>query len=630
MHDTRPVESTAGTGYGDVLRFLTCGSVDDGKSTLIGRLLYDSHAVFEDQIRSLERESRRYGTTGEDPDLALLLDGLQAEREQGITIDVAYRFFRTERRTFIIADTPGHEQYTRNMATGASQADAAIILVDARKGVLSQTRRHTFICHLMGIRHIVLAVNKIDLVDYSHDIYQRIGDDYRRLTDDMGFDTVVSIPVSARFGENVVHRGHMTPWYAGPTVIERLESIPAAAAAAAAAAAVGDPPFRMPVQWVNRPHPDFRGLAGTIQSGRVAVGDAVVVAASGRPARIDRIVTADGDLRSARAGDAVTVLLDTDIDAARGDMLVAAQDRPEVSRLLSADIVWMSDEPLLPSRPYLMRIGSTYTQASIVRIKHEVDVDTLEDRPARQLGLNAIGHCEVSTAAPVAFEPYAHNRDLGAFILIDRFSNQTVGAGMIRFGLRRAQNIHVHPSLVGKDRRAAMKHQRPRVVWMTGLSGAGKSTIAEQVDLALTEHGLHSYLLDGDNVRHGLNQDLGFTDADRVENIRRIGEVAKLFVDAGLIVICAFISPFRSERRLVRELLPAGDFVEVFVDAPLEVCRQRDPKGLYKKALAGQISNFTGIGSAYEPPQAPELTLRTDRLTVQEATDRVLGLILRG
>lgn len=622
MHDTRPVEPAAWTGSGDVLRLLTCGSVDDGKSTLIGRLLYDSQAVFEDQLRSLERDSRRYGTTGEDHDLALLLDGLQAEREQGITIDVAYRFFRSDRRTFIIADTPGHEQYTRNMATGASQADAAVILVDARKGVLSQTRRHTFICHLMGIRHIVLAVNKIDLVDYSHDIYQRIGDDYRRITDTMDFATVVPIPVSARFGENVVHRGRLTPWYAGPTVIERLEAIPAATAA-------DDLPFRMPVQWVNRPHPDFRGLAGTILAGQVAVGDDVVVAASGQPARVDRIVTADRDRTAARAGEAVTVLLDTNVDVARGDVLAAARDRPEVSRLLSADIVWMSDQPLLPSRPYLMRIGSTYTQASIVRIKHEVDIDTLDRRPARQLGLNAIGRCELSTATPIAFEPYVRNRDLGSFILIDRFNNQTVGAGMIRFGLRRAQNIHAQAGLVGKARRAAMKQQKARVIWMTGLSGAGKSTIARQVDLHLTEHGLHSYLLDGDNVRHGLNQDLGFTDADRVENIRRVGEVAKLFVDAGLIVICAFISPFRSERRLVRELLGADEFVEVFVDAPLDVCRRRDPKGLYKKALAGQIANFTGIDSAYEPPETPELTLRTDQLTVQEATDRILGLILR-
>ena len=587
-----------------LLRFLTCGSVDDGKSTLIGRLLYDSKLLFDDHIQALERDSRKHGTTGGDIDFALLVDGLEAEREQGITIDVAYRFFATDKCKFIVADTPGHEQYTRNMATGASNSELAVILVDARKGVLTQTRRHAYIVSLLGIRHVVLAVNKIDLVDFAEPVFDLISKEFSVFAEKLGFASQVHIPISARFGDNVIARSEKTPWYQGPPLLDYLETVNVDFALASK-------PFRMPVQWVNRPNLDFRGFAGTIVSGRVKMGETVTVAKSGRNSKIARLVTADGDLETASAGEAVTVVLSDEVDISRGDVLSAPANRPEVSDQFAAHLLWMAEEEMLPGRPYLIKLATTTVSGQITTLKHKIDVNTLEHLAGRTLHLNEVGYINLSLSQPIAFDPYTENRDMGAFIVIDRYTNATVGAGMIDFGLRRATNVHWQALDVNKTLRAAQKGQKPAALWFTGLSGSGKSTIANLVEGKLHSQGRHTYLLDGDNVRHGLNRDLGFTDADRVENIRRVAEAAKLFVDAGLIVLVSFISPFRSERRLARELMGPGEFIEIFVDTPIEECMKRDPKGLYLKAKAGEIRNFTGIDSPYEEPENAELTIRT-------------------
>ncbi|MDB5460431.1 MAG: bifunctional sulfate adenylyltransferase/adenylyl-sulfate kinase CysN/CysC [Caulobacteraceae bacterium] len=610
-----------GNGRG-LLRFLTCGSVDDGKSTLIGRLLYDSKLIFEDQLASLERDSKRHGTTGDDIDLALLVDGLEAERQQGITIDVAYRFFTTPNRSFIVADTPGHEQYTRNMATGASNADLAVILIDARKGVLTQTRRHSYICSLLGVKHLVLAVNKIDLADYDQAVFDRIVADYMAFARTLGFETITPIPMSARFGDNVYTRSDKLPWFTGPTLIQHLEVIDVESTAAAK-------PFRFPVQWVNRPNLDFRGFSGTIASGVVRPGDKVVVAASGRETAIERIVTYDGDLAEARAGDAVTLTLKDEVDVARGDLLVPPAARPEVADQFAAHLLWMTDEPLLPGRSYLMRIGTQYSPVKVTALKHKIDVDTLEHLAGRTLALNEIGFCNFSTSTPIAFDPYNDNRETGAFILIDRYTNATVGAGMVSFGLRRAANIHRQSLLVGREERETLNGHKPAGLWFTGLSGSGKSTIANLVERELHDRGVRTFLLDGDNVRHGLNRDLGFSDADRVENVRRVGEVAKLFVEAGVVVLCSFISPFKAERRMARELFAEGEFIEVFVDTPIDDCIARDPKGLYAKALKGEIANFTGVSSPYERPEIAELVLETANTEASASARRVVDDLIR-
>ena len=588
----------------DLLRFLTCGSVDDGKSTLIGRLLHDSKLIFEDQLSVLAKDSERHGTTGDQIDFALLVDGLEAEREQGITIDVAYRFFTTARRSFIVADTPGHEQYTRNMATGASNADLAVLLIDARKGVLVQTRRHSLICSLLGLRHVVVAVNKIDLVGYQADIFARIVADYSAFASQLGFSSIAPIPISARYGDNVTRRSESTPWYRGPTLLDYIETIDVASEAT-------EKPFRFPVQWVNRPNADFRGYAGTVVSGTIRVGDPVSVAVSGQTSRVKQLLTYEGSEISAQAGDAITITLEDDADVARGDLLVSPTSRPDVSDQFAAHLIWMSDQQLIPGRSYLARIGTRITPITMTRIKYKIDVNTREHVAAHALGLNDIALCNLATGAPIAFDPYDQNRKTGSFIVIDRLSNHTLGAGMIAFGLRRGTNIHWQAMLVAKSERAAQKHQRPAIVWFTGLSGAGKSTIANMVERALHAHGHHTMLLDGDNLRHGLTRDLGFTEADRVENIRRVGEVAKLMTDAGLIVLCSFISPYRSEREMVRGLVPDGEFIEVFVDTPIEECARRDPKGLYEKAKAGTIRNFTGFDAPYEIPLNPEMRLQT-------------------
>jgi bifunctional enzyme CysN/CysC len=611
----------AGISEKGLLRLLTCGSVDDGKSTLIGRLLHDTGVIFDDQLAAVARDSDRYGTLGAESDLALLVDGLEAEREQGITIDVAYRYFATARRAFIVADTPGHEQYTRNMATGASTADLAVVLVDARKGVLAQTRRHSYICSLLGIRSIVLAVNKIDLVASSEEVFRRIVAEYLGFIGPLNFSRVVLIPISARYGDNIAARSERTPWYHGPSLLEHLETIEVAQNAAQL-------PLRFPVQWVNRPDPDFRGYSGTLASGRVAVGDDIVVASSGKTSRVERIVTFDGDRVSATAGDAVTLTLADEIDVGRGELLVPPQQRPQVADQFSAHLLWMNEEPMLPGRSYLLRIGTKTLPAQVTKLKHKIDTDTLEQRPGRTLGLNEVGFCNLSTASPVAFDAYVDNRRTGAFILIDRFTNATAGAGMIAFGLRRATNIHRQSHLLDKTARAALKHQTPCVLWFTGLSGSGKSTIANLVEKALHERGIHTMMLDGDNIRHGLNRDLGFTEADRVENIRRAGEAAKLFTEAGLIVLCCFISPFRAERDMVRELLGSDEFVEIFVDVPLQECIRRDPKGLYAKAFSGEISNFTGIDSPYEAPQAPDIHVAGVEETSEMAAARIVEWFL--
>ena len=601
----------------DLLRFLTCGSVDDGKSTLIGRLLYDSQLILDDQLATLARDSARHGTTGTDLDFALLVDGLEAEREQGITIDVAYRFFSTPRRSFIVADTPGHEQYTRNMATGASGSDVAVILIDARKGVLTQTRRHTYICWLLGIQHICVAVNKIDLVEYSGERFHHIVGDYLGFAQSLSFGSITAIPLSARLGDNVTQRSERMGWYEGPTLLEYLESVEVDLA-------LDDKPFRFPVQWVNRANQDFRGFCGTVASGSIRAGDRIVVAQSGREASVRRIITADGDLPAAHPGDAVTLTLSDEVDIARGDVLARPESRPEVVDQFAAHVLWMAEEPMFPGRSYLLRIGTKYVPARITTLKHKVDVNTLDHIAARTLALNEIGLCNIATSTPVAFDPYAENRETGAFILIDRYTNATAGAGMVTFGLRRATNIHRQSLLIDKSARTRLHGHQATILWFTGLPGSGKSTIANIVERELHARGAHTYLLDGDNVRHGLSRDLGFTDADRVENIRRVGEVAKLFVDAGMIVLCSFISPFRAERRMVRELMGEGEFIEVYVDTALDECIRRDPKGLYARARAGNIKNFTGIDSPYEPPEAAEVVIRTDQHSAEEAAQRVV------
>ncbi|MBJ3776226.1 sulfate adenylyltransferase subunit CysN [Acuticoccus mangrovi] len=602
------------------LRFITCGSVDDGKSTLIGRLLFETKLIFEDQLAAVERDSKKHGTTGDDIDLALLVDGLEAERQQGITIDVAYRFFTTDKRKFIVADTPGHEQYTRNMATGASTADLAVLLVDARNGIQVQTKRHAFLVSLLGIRHVVLAINKIDLVNFDQNRYEAIKKDFASFAHGFDFDTMVAVPISARYGDNVVARSERSPWYDGPTLLEHLETIEVQSD-------LEDRPFRMPVQWVNRPNLDFRGFSGTIATGRVRPGDPVVVAGSGREAKIARIVTMDGDLEEAAASEAVTIVLDREIDVSRGDILVPPSHRPEVADQFAAHIVWMAEQHLYPGRPYLLKIGTRSVTAQVTEIKHRIDVNTFDHLAAKELSLNEVGFCNISLSEEIAFDPYEANRDTGAFILVDRLTNQTVGAGMVWFALRRATNIHWQALDVDKNTRAALKGQKPAVLWFTGLSGSGKSTIANLVEKKLNAQGRHTYILDGDNVRHGLNRDLGFTDADRVENIRRVAETSKLFVDAGMIVLVSFISPFRSERRMARDMVEDGEFLEVFIDTPIEVCRQRDPKGLYKKADAGQLKNFTGVDSPYEAPVEAEIVIDTTVGEPEENAERIVTLL---
>ncbi|MGY6550891.1 MAG: sulfate adenylyltransferase subunit CysN [Erythrobacter sp.] len=605
-----------------LLRFITCGSVDDGKSTLIGRLLYDSKMIFEDQLAALASDSAKHGTQGEEIDFALLVDGLAAEREQGITIDVAYRFFTTEKRKFIVADTPGHEQYTRNMVTGASTADLAVILIDARKGVLQQTRRHSFLVHLLGIRHVVLAVNKMDLVGYDQSTFEHIVADYRSFASSIGITDFTAIPISGFKGDNITELSANTPWYSGPALIEHLESVEVAATAAQERA------FRMPVQWVNRPNLDFRGFAGLIASGTVRPGDAVRIVPSGKTSTVKSIETFDGPLDEAVAGQSVTITLADEVDCSRGDVIAAAGDPPQASDQFSATLVWMDDTAMKPGRGYWLKIGTQMVTATVQPPKYEIDVGSLEHLAAKTLGLNGIGAVEFATDRAITFEPYKTSRTLGGFILIDKFTNATVAAGMIDFSLRRADNVHWQPTTIARETHAAMKNQVPRVLWFTGLSGSGKSTIANEVEKQLNLMNRHTFLLDGDNVRHGLNRDLGFTEADRIENIRRVGEVARLMADAGLIVLTAFISPFRAERDMVRAMLPEGEFIEIFVDTPLAVAEARDVKGLYKKARAGNLKNFTGIDSPYEPPEAPEIRVNTVEMTPEEAARFIIQQVL--
>jgi bifunctional enzyme CysN/CysC len=618
-----------GVGAGDIdaylqrhedkslLRFITCGSVDDGKSSLIGRLLYESKMIFEDQFAALRDDSKKVGTRGGEVDFALLVDGLAAEREQGITIDVAYRFFTTEKRKFIVADTPGHVQYTRNMVTGASTADLAVILIDARKGVLTQTRRHSYLAALLGIRHIVVAVNKMDLVDYSQEIFTQIERNYRGFAEQIKLEAITCIPVSAVVGDNVTTRSDRTAWYSGPALLQHLETVEVPDPAQSGA-------FRMPVQWVNRPNADFRGFAGLIASGVVRRGDALRVLPSGRTSTVARVFSGEGEASSAVAGESVTLTLADEIDVSRGDVLAAADDPPLVANQFEATIVWMHDEPLLQGRSYLLKLATQTVTATVAPIKYRVNVNTLEHLAAKKLDLNDIGVCGLEVSSAIAFESYRDSRVLGGFILIDRFTNNTVGAGLLHFALRRSQNVHWQALDVNKAARARLSHQKPCILWFTGLSGAGKSTIANLVEKQLHADGRQTYLLDGDNVRHGLNKDLGFTDQDRVENIRRVAEVARLMVDAGLIVMVSFISPFRTERRMARALVEAGEFIEVFVDAPLAQAEARDVKGLYKKARRGELKNFTGIDSPYEAPENPELHLNTAQLTPEAAAWRVI------
>jgi len=603
-----------------LLRFITCGSVDDGKSTLIGRLLYESKALLDDQLATLEIDSKRVGTQNGELDFALLVDGLSAEREQGITIDVAYRFFATEKRKFIVADTPGHEQYTRNMVTGASTADLAVILIDARKGVLTQTRRHSYLVSLLGIRRVVLAVNKLDMVGYSREIFDIIDRDYREFAAKLGFEEIVSIPLSALRGDNMTEASANTPWYSGPSLMQHLETVEVGTADASA-------PLRMPVQWVNRPNHDFRGFSGRLLGGRVRPGDLVRVLPSGKQSKVSRIVTLDGDLLEAVVGQSVTLTLADEIDISRGDVICSAADPAGLADQFEASVIWMSDEAMLPGRPYLVKIGASTLGASLGQPKYVVDVNSLDHLAAKTLHLNEIGVCNLTLDRAVAFDAYTDNRDMGSFIVIDRFSNQTVGAGLLHFALRRSQNIHWQAVEVDKDARARQNGHRPCVLWMTGFSGSGKSTIANIVERKLHALGARTYLLDGDNVRHGLNKDLGFTAADRVENIRRTGEVAKLMVDAGLIVITAFISPFRSERRLARSMVADGEFVEIFVDTPLAVVESRDPKGLYRKARRGELKNFTGIDSPYEVPESAEIHIRTQESNPEDAAGMIVDYL---
>ena len=606
-----------------LLRFITCGSVDDGKSTLIGRMLYESKMLFDDQLAAVEADSRKWGTQGDAIDFALLVDGLAAEREQGITIDVAYRMFATDRRKFIVADTPGHEQYTRNMITGASTADLAVILIDARKGVLTQTRRHSYLAHLIGIRKVVLAINKLDLVDYSEEVFRTIIDEYRDFADQIGLEDITPIPLSALRGDNILAKSEHTPWYHGPTLMAYLETVEVDELRQQSGA------FRLPVQWVNRPNHEFRGFCGTVAGGSVKPGDRIRVQPSGRESTVERIVTADGDLPLAVAGQSITLTLADEIDISRGDMISDAEKPAEVADQFEATLVWMGEEPMLPGRAYVMKIGTRSVSATITEPKYKVNVNTLQHLAAKTLDLNEIGVCNLSLDQLVAFDPYTANRDTGGFILIDRLTNNTIGAGMLHFALRRAHNIHLQYVDINKAARATLNGQRPALIWMTGLSGSGKSTIANLVEKKLYAMGRRSYLLDGDNVRHGLNRDLGFTDADRVENVRRVAEVARLMVDAGLIVIAAFISPFRAERAMARALLAEGEFIEVHVDTPLEVAESRDVKGLYKKARRGELRNFTGIDSPYEAPEAPELRVHAATCSAEEAAEQVIGK-LRG
>jgi len=610
----------------DLLRFITCGSVDDGKSTLIGRLLYDSKMIFDDQLSALEVDSKRVGTQGQDIDFALLVDGLAAEREQGITIDVAYRFFNTEKRKFIVADCPGHEQYTRNMVTGASTADLAVILIDARKGVLVQTRRHSYLCHLIGIRNMVLAVNKMDLVDYSQETFDRIVADYAGFSRSIGIESFVALPISGFRGDNITAQSANMPWYAGPTLIDHLEMVELNLASAS------DQPFRLPVQWVNRPDLDFRGFAGLIAGGAIRPGDAVRVLPGGRTTTVSRIVTLDGDLDEAVAGQSVTLCLTEEIDCSRGDVIAAADSPPQAADQFEATLVWLNDAALHVGRGYWLKLGNQTVSVTVQQPKYAINVNAAGESGERiavkTLELNAIGVAEITTDRPIVFEPYAENRVLGGFILIDKLSNATVAAGMINFALRRSQNVHWQPTDVTREDHARMKNQTPRVLWFTGLSGAGKSTIANAVEKRLQLMNRHTFLLDGDNVRHGLNKDLGFTEADRIENIRRVGEVARLMADAGLIVLTAFISPFRAEREMVRAMLPPGEFIEIYVDTPLEVAESRDVKGLYKKARSGQLKNFTGIDSPYEAPEAPEIRVSTAEMSADEAAEYIIHHLL--
>ncbi len=604
-----------------LLRFITCGSVDDGKSTLLGRLLYDSKLLFDDQLAALKGDSLRHGTQNGELDFALLVDGLSAEREQGITIDVAYRYVSTERRKFIVADCPGHEQYTRNMATGASTADLAVVLVDARKGLLTQTRRHTYICALLGIRHVLLAVNKMDLIDYSEDVFRSIEADYRELAASMGIAQVSAVPLSALRGENVSSRSDLIGWYDGPSLLERLETVQVAHV-------VDDVGFRLPVQWVCRPDQNFRGYAGHVVAGSIAPGDEVVVLPSGARSRVARIVTADGDLPRAGLGDAITLTLTDERDISRGDVIAAAAQPPQVADQFAAHLLWMGEAPLLPGRSYWLKIGTRTVSAQVTEIKHKIDVNTQDSLAAKRLELNEVGYCNLSLDHAIAFESYEHCREMGAFILIDRQSNNTVAAGTLNFALRRADNIHWQHMDVDRTARARIKGQAPACLWFTGLSGSGKSTVANLVEKRLHALGCHTMMLDGDNVRHGLNRDLGFTAEDRVENIRRVAEVAKLMVDAGLIVLVSFISPFRSERRMARDLFAEGEFSEVFMDTPLAICEQRDAKGLYAKARAGEIRNFTGIDSPSERPEQPEVHLETVNHTVEALAEQVTAALI--
>ncbi len=606
-----------------MLRFITCGSVDDGKSTLIGRLLYDSKMIFEDQLEALSNDSKKVGTQGQDIDFALLVDGLAAEREQGITIDVAYRFFNTEKRKFIVADCPGHEQYTRNMVTGASSADLAVVMIDARKGVLVQTRRHSYLCHLIGIKNIVLAVNKMDLVDYDQATFDRIVADYAAFAEEIGIESFTAMPISGFRGDNItIAPSENTPWYDGPSLVEHLESVEVLADVAA------DKPFRMPVQWVNRPNLDFRGFSGLISTGSIKPGDAVRVLPSGKTSTVKSIVTFDGELDEAVAGQSVTITLNDEIDCSRGDVLCVADNPPETADQFEATLVWLNDEDMHVGRGYWLKLGTQTVSATVQQPKYRIDVNTMDELAAKTLSLNDIGVAEVYSDKPLVFEAYETNRTLGGFILIDKITNATVAAGMLNFSLRRSQNVHWQATDITREHHANMKNQTPRVLWFTGLSGSGKSTIANEVEKKLALMNRHTFLLDGDNVRHGLNKDLGFTEADRIENIRRVGEVARLMTDAGLIVLTAFISPFRAERQMVRSMLEDAEFIEIFVDTPLEVAEKRDVKGLYKKARSGELKNFTGIDSPYEPPLKPEITVNTVAMTPEEAADHIIKQIL--
>lgn len=605
-----------------LLRFITCGSVDDGKSTLIGRLLYDSKMIFEDQLVALEADSKRVGTQGQEIDFALLVDGLAAEREQGITIDVAYRFFVTEKRKFIVADTPGHKQYTRNMVTGASTADLAIILIDARKGVLTQTRRHSYLAHLIGIRNIVLAVNKMDLVGYDVLRYDHIVEDYRCFARDLGIANVTAIPISGFKGDNITTLSTNTPWYKGPSLIEHLENVELDVTSDQFK------PFRLPVQWVNRPHLDFRGFSGQIASGAIRKGDAIRILPSGKSSTVSRIVTFDGDLDEAVAGQSVTLCFADEIDCSRGDVISAADAPPEAADQFEANLVWMADDAMIPGRAYWLKLGTQLVSATVQPPKYQVNVNSMEHLAAKTLELNAIGVAEITTDRAIVFEAYGDNHQLGGFILIDKITNATVAAGMLNFALRRSQNVHWQAVDITREAHARQKGQTAKLLWFTGLSGSGKSTIANLVEKKLHALGRHSFLLDGDNVRHGLNKDLGFTYTDRIENIRRVGEVAKLMTDAGLIVLTAFISPFRAERELVRGMLPEGEFLEIFIDTPLEEAERRDLKGLYKKARSGALKNFTGIDSPYEAPEQPDICIDTASLSPEDAAEMIVERVI--